>query len=246
MRILFLALIVLSACNNQGFTTTATSDTTTTTHDINDAGEWKDLFDGKTTNGWHSYGQEKAGEAWKVAEGALVLDTTQKEEWQIKGGGDLVSNEEFENYDLKLEWKIAPAGNSGIIFNLKEDTSKYKYTWSTGPEMQVADNDLNEDGKIFEHQAGDLYDLIASSKKAVKKAGEWNEVEIICNKGKLDLYLNKEHIVSTTLWDDNWKKLIAESKFKDMPDFGTFKKGRIALQDHGAMVWYRNIRIKQL
>lgn len=249
MRLAFPALMViaLTACNNTESETASTaSKKDTTSVPINNATEWKSLFDGKTTAGWHTYGKKDVGEAWQVMDSSLVLDTAQKEGWQIKGGGDIVTNEEFENYDLKLEWKISPAGNSGIIFNVKEDTSKYKYAWSTGPEMQVADNELNEDGKIFKHRAGDLYDLIPSTKSAVKPAGEWNTVEIISNKGKLDFYLNNEHIVSTTMWDDNWRKLITGSKFKDMPDFGTFKKGRIALQDHGAMVWYRNIKIKQL
>ncbi|HYH14866.1 MAG TPA: DUF1080 domain-containing protein, partial [Flavisolibacter sp.] len=95
------------------------------------------------------------------------------------------------------------------------------------------------------HRAGDLYDLI-TAKEVVKPAGEWNAVEIIANNGKLDFYMNGQHTLSTTMWDDNWRNMIAKSKFKDMPDFGTIKKGRIALQDHGDNVWFRNIRIKRL
>ena len=88
--------------------------------------------------------------------------------------------------------------------------------------------------------------MIPLSKDVVKPAGEWNTTEIIANKGKLDLYINKEHVISTTLWNDNWKKLIAGTKFKDMPDFGTFRKGKIALQDHAADVWFKNIMIRKL
>lgn len=207
---------------------------------------WISLFDGKTTTGWHSYGKATVGEAWKVADGALYLDTTQKEGWQIKGGGDIVTNDEYENFDLKLDWKIAPNGNSGIIFYVNEDTSKYKYVWHTGPEMQVLDNNGHPDAKIPKHRAGDLYDLISCSKETVKPAGEWNEAEIVADKGKLDLFLNGTNVVSTNMWDSAWKKLVAGSKFKDMAAFGTFTKGHIALQDHGNAVWYRNIKIKKL
>lgn len=139
-----------------------------------------------------------------------------------------------------------PGGNSGIMFNVHEDSVKYKYTFTTGPEMQILDNERNEDGKIYKHHAGDLYDLIACKKETVKPVGEWNQVEIRMIKGKLDFFLNGENVVSTTLWDDNWNKLVAGSKFKSMPGFGIFKKGHIALQDHGFMVRFRNIMIKEL
>ncbi|ANE49605.1 3-keto-disaccharide hydrolase [Flavisolibacter tropicus] len=205
---------------------------------------WITLFDGRDLNGWHSYGKSTPGAAWKISDNAIYLDKSNKE-----AGGDLVTNEEFENFDLKLEWKISPKGNSGIIFYINEDT-KYTSTWNTGPEMQVLDNgtesqDGHPDAKITKHRAGDLYDLI-TSKEAIKPVGEWNEVEVIANKGKLDFYMNGQHTLSTTMWDDQWRSMIAGSKFKDMPAFGTFKKGKIALQDHGDNVWYRNIRIKRL
>jgi Domain of Unknown Function (DUF1080) len=236
------SLAVLLACNNNGSETTTTSST-----EVKPTGDtgWVALFDGKTTAGWHSYGKTTIGDAWKVADGTIYLDTTKKEGWQTTGG-DIVTAEEYENFDLKLEWKIAPNGNSGIIFYVNEDTAKYKYAWQTGPEMQVLDNAGHADSKIIKHKAGDLYDLISCSKETVKPAGEWNEVEIISNNGKLDFHLNGTNVVSTTMWDDSWKKMVAGSKFKEMPGFGTYKKGKIALQDHGNAVWYRNITIKKL
>jgi hypothetical protein len=207
---------------------------------------WQLLFDGKTTKGWHKYGEKPVGSAWKVRDGYLYLDTTEKENWQIKNGGDIVSDEEFENFHLKLEWKIAKNGNSGIIFYIHEEKTKYNWPWETGPEMQVLDNTGHPDAKIIRHRSGDLYDLISCTKETTKNYGEWNLAEVKCENGKLDLYLNNENVVSTTLWDDNWRKLVAASKFKNMPGFGTYKKGRIGLQDHGDEVCYRNIRIKKL
>lgn len=207
---------------------------------------WELLFDGQTTKGWHKYGGSPVGSAWKVADGTLYLDTTSKKDWQIKDGGDIVSDSAYDNFHLKLEWKIAKDGNSGIIFYIHEDTAKYEWPWNTGPEMQVLDNNGHPDSKIIKHRAGDLYDLISSSKETVKPAGEWNLAEIKSQNGKLELSLNGEVVVSTTLWDDNWKKLIAGSKFKTMPGFGTYQKGKIGLQDHGNMVWYRNVMIRKL
>jgi hypothetical protein len=208
---------------------------------------WKLLFDGATSKGWHKYGGEPAGNAWKIVDGAFYLDTSSKVDGHLTNAGDLVTDEDYENFDLKLEWKISQNGNSGIIFYVDEtDTVKHKHSYDTGPEMQVLDNDGHADGKIKKHRAGDLYDLVSSSKEPVKPVGEWNEAEIKSLNGKLDLYLNGENVVSTTMWDDNWKKLIADSKFKTWEGFGAFKKGKICLQDHGNAVWYRNLRIKKL
>lgn len=207
--------------------------------------EWESLS-GNFKAKWHSYGKDSLGKAWKVEDSVLHLDASVKDDWQTKDGGDIVTNNEYENFDLKLEWKISKGGNSGIMFYVKEDSSKYKYSWETGPEIQVTDNENHPDGKNPLTSAGALYDLVPASTKNVKPAGEWNAAEIIANKGKLDLYMNGELVSSTTLWDDHWKKMIASTKFKDMKDFGTFKKGKISLQDHGADVWFRNIKIKSL
>ena len=201
------------------------------------------LFDGKTTNGWHAYGKTIAGTAWKIDQGVLHFDPSASENGQ---GGDLVTNKEYSNFHLKLDWKVAPKSNSGIIFLIHEDPKKYKNTYETGLEMQVLDNDGHPDGKIDKHRAGNLYDLIKNEIEPVKAVGQWNTAEVICNKGKLTLILNGITVVETTLWDDNWKKLVAASKFKAWSDFGTFTSGKIALQDHGEEVWYRNIKIKEL
>ncbi|MEI9807438.1 MAG: DUF1080 domain-containing protein [Bacteroidota bacterium] len=256
-------LLTLVACNNNADpgktenTDTSAAKTETTMSILTDqekADGWQVLFDGKTAAGWHTYGGAPVGTAWKINDGVLWLDAStkydkdpsEKTDMKVVGGGNLLTDEDFENFDLKLEWKIDTAGNSGILFYVAEDTVKYKEPYHTGPEMQVVDNDRHPDGKLVKHMAGDLYDLIACSKKTVKPAGEWNLAEIKSLNGKLDLYLNGENVVSTMMWDDNWKKMVAGSKFKEWKDFGTFKKGKICLQDHDNMVSYRNIRIKRL
>lgn len=234
--------ICIISCNNAGEIKPDNTSTSNTT----DTSGWISLFDNKTTNGWHTYGKTTIGSAWKVADGTLYLDTTQKEGWQINGGGDICTDDEFENFHLKLEWKISKNGNSGIIFNAHEDTVKYKHAWETGPEMQVLDNAGHNDSKISNHRAGDLYDIISCSKETVKPVGEWNQAEIKMLNGKLDFYLNGENVVSTTMWDSAWVNSLKTTKWKNHKDFGSYKKGKIALQDHGNMVWYRNIMIKRL
>jgi hypothetical protein len=238
------AAIIVGACNSpNNNNTTSVSDSTK----INQPESgWISLFDGKTTKGWHKYGGGAVGPAWKIADGVLYLDATEKEGEKIKGGGDIVTDEQFENFDLKLEWKISKGGNSGIMFCVHEDTTKYKAPYETGPEMQVLDNEGHSDGKIHKHRAGDLYDLIACSKESVKPVGEWNQVEIKLLNGKLDFFLNGVNVVATTIWDDNWDRMVANSKFKTMPGFAKFKKGSIDLQDHDFTVWYRNLMIKKL
>jgi hypothetical protein len=204
---------------------------------------WKSLFDGKSKKGWHIYRGEATGESWQVENGILMFVPINKP--GVKTGGDLTSDEEYENYHLSLEWKISEGGNSGIIFGVKED-SMFKKSYLTGMEMQVLDNDKHPDAKIVKHRAGDLYDLISSTKENLKPVGEWNQAEVIYNNNTLQLILNGETVVSTTVGDDNWNKLVAGSKFRTMKGFGTFRKGRIVLQDHGDKVWYRNIKLKQL
>jgi hypothetical protein len=203
---------------------------------------FKSIFDSKTTTGWHSYGKTTAGSAWKVEDGVLYFDPKAATNGQ---GGDLVTDLEYENFHLKLEWKVAAKSNSGIIFYVNEDLTKFKNTYETGLEMQILDNEGHPDGKIEKHRAGDLYDLIKSTTEPVKPVGEWNSVDLVCKFGKLTMQLNGVKVVETTLWDANFKTLIEGSKFATWKDFATFKKGKISLQDHGDSVWFRNIMIKE-
>ncbi len=206
---------------------------------------WKLLFDGKSTNGWKKFKSDKVSSAWKVSDGALFLDVTKKDGKRVEPGGDIVTVGEYENYEFSIEWKIQNCGNSGVIFNVQEGAN-HNAVWHTGPEMQVLDNVCNHDAEIIKHRAGDLYDLISCSTETVKPAGEWNLAKIISDKGHYEFWLNGVKTVEFTMHTSEWDQLVAGSKFKDMPDFGKFTKGRISLQDHGDQVWYRNIKIKEL
>jgi len=201
---------------------------------------WTSLFDGKTLKGWHIYGHRPMNDSWTVQDGTIFFDKTKK------ALGDLVTDKEYENFHLKYDWKISPKGNSGLIFWVQEDTVKYRQTYHTGTEMQVLDNDGHSDGKIIKHRAGNLYDLIAGKEGVVKPVGEWNTAEIISDHGKLEFIMNGVSLLTTNYGDDNWRTMIAGSKFKQWPDFGTIFKGHIALQNHDCDVWFKNIMIKKL
>jgi hypothetical protein len=198
----------------------------------------KPLFDGKTATGWHTYLKTGAG-AWKVVDGALQLDPKAEQQ------GDLVTDGEYENYELTLEWNITKEGNSGVIFGVHEDP-KFNETYVTGIEMQVLDNKDASDNKKANHLAGSLYDMKAPSKDVAKPAGEWNKVKLRKKDGHLTFWLNGTKIVDTQMGSEEWKTMITNSKFKTWTDFAAYPKGHIALQDHGHVVAFRDISIKQL
>lgn len=206
---------------------------------------WKLLFDGESISEWRNYNKEGIGSAWKIDDESIALLGEEKDDWQIKDGGDIVTQSEYENFELSLEWRVSENGNSGIIYNVIE-SEDYPYPWLTGPEMQVLDNDGHPDAKIHMHRAGDLYDMIACSEETVKPAMEWNQVRLIKNDGHVEHWLNGVKVVEFELYTPEWDEMVANSKFKDYADFGKGKKGRICLQDHGDPVWFRNIKIREL
>ena len=200
---------------------------------------WALLFDGKSTKGWHNYNKGSLGAGWKAEMGELFLDPA------IEGGGGyIISDIEYENFDLMLEWKLDSCGNSGIIFNAIESPD-YKEAWNTGPEVQIISR-CHSDGMNNKHKVSDLFDLISSAEESTKPVTEWNAVRIVSNAGHLEVWLNGRKQIETTMFTPEWRALIAGSKFKRYPDFATAKKGHLVLQDHGDKVAFRNIKIREL
>nr|WP_068886556.1 DUF1080 domain-containing protein [Pedobacter panaciterrae] len=234
-------LIVLAACAL--FFSSAMAQTPNTLSKEEKKAGWKLLFDGKTTKGWHTYLKKEVGAKWQVKDGAIIFDPT-----QTTGGGDLVTDGIYENYELNLEWKISKGGNSGIIFDIQEDP-KYGATYLTGPEMQVLDNIDASDNKKQNHLAGCLYDMAGDS--TVSKpapVGEWNKVRLIQDKGHLTFWLNGIKTFEGQIGSEEWKAMIANSKFrnKEFADFAKVAKGKIALQEHPGSSQWRNIKIRTL
>ncbi len=204
------------------------------------AAGWTLLFDGNSLDSWRTYKGGPISNRWSATDGTLHFNPT------IEGpGGDIMTKETYQDFELALEWKIQNCGNSGIFYNVVVDDA-YDNVWETGPEMQVLDNICHPDTKYVTHRAGDLYDMIECTFSTVKPAGSWNKIMIKSNKGEVEFWMNGYKVVAFTMHNDKWKEMIANSKFKDMPGFGLAKAGHIALQDHGDKVWFRNIKIKKL
>ena len=200
------------------------------------------LFDGKTFKGWHNFNQSGAVKSWTIEDGALVCLGN------AGGGhaGDLVTDAEYENFELSWDWKITKGGNSGVMYHVVEG-AKYKAPHETGPEYQMID-DIGFPGKLEEWQktGADYAMNLPNNQKKVKPVGEWNTSKIIFNKGAVEHWLNGEKIIAFQAWNDNWTKDKTTGKWKDYPDYGMAKKGRIALQDHGNKVYFKQIKIKVL
>lgn len=211
---------------------------------------FKLLFDGEKIEGWRNYNKQTIGSGWIVDDNCLALvgEKVPKDdnpnEYRFKDGGNIVTDQSYENYELRIDWKISPNGNSGIIYNVVEDP-EVSEPYMSGPEMQVLDNQGHPDAKIHMHRAGDLYDLIPCKFETVKPAGEWNHARLINNNGHVEHWLNGYKVVEYDM-DENWPEMVANSKFHEWPPFGKAKGGHICLQDHDNDVWYKNIKIREL
>ena len=198
------------------------------------------LLDGSSLDSWRGFKMEGLPAGWSAKDGVLHFAPPKEGEGPR---GDVITREQYQDFELRLEWKVDKGGNSGIFFHVSEDQPR---TYSTGPEMQILDDANHRDGQSDLTSAGSNYALHAPSKDVVKPHGEWNEAWLRVEGDQVTQWLNGTEIVSYTLWDDEWKKLVAASKFKSMPHYGLNKTGHIALQDHGDPIWFRNIRIKKL
>lgn len=232
------------ACNSNSGNRSETEANDTTANAVEINGEWIDLFDGESLAGWHGYNKTQPVQNWEIQDGILACTGKgDKEDF----GGDIVSDQEFDNFELEWEWKIAKGGNSGVMYHVVED-AKYKAPYETGPEYQMID-DIDFPGELEEWQmtgANYAMNTADKSQKELKPVGEWNTSKIIYDHGHVEHWLNGKKIVDFQEGTEEWKKEKSEGKWKDFPDYKISNTGKIALQDHGDSAWFKNIRIRSL
>jgi hypothetical protein len=199
---------------------------------------WVALFDGKTTEGWRNYGSETIRPQWKVVDGALTLTE--------RGGGDIITDKEYENFEFKMEWKV-PGGekiNSGIFFGVKESD---RPIYQDAVEAQIMGNEANpKTPDLF--VAGSVFGLFPSKREWSKPSGEWNSARIWKKDGKVKVFFNENLVADFDITSDEFREMVSKTKFKQWPGFGTHAKGNIGIQDHGNTVGLavRNVMIREL
>ena len=199
-----------------------------------DSGNWLVLFDGTSTNAWRGFQMESLPAGWQIEDGALT---------RVASAGDIITREEFGDFELELEWKVPPNGNSGIMYRVTEADSS---TDRTGPEYQVLDDAGHPDGRNRLTSAASAYGFYAAPAGIVKPAGEWNSARIVANGNRIEHWLNGVKVVEYELGSADWEAKLAASKFAEWKGYGRAPRGHIALQDHGDRVAFRNIRIRVL
>lgn len=231
--------VALAAC----LATVAVAEPNSLTDAEKQAG-WQLLFDGRTTNGWRGYKMDRIPAGWQVIDGALVRVAGGTGGKGAGGGDDIITLKQYDDFELKLEWKVVDrAGNSGVVLRAQEDAAT---SWHTGPEMQVLDNAAYS-GRNPTQLAGACYDLYAPVRDVSRPRGEWNEVRVLARKGHMEHWLNGVKVVEYELGSADWKKRVANSKFKNMKYFHSPPlRGHICLQDHTSRTEYRNIKIRTL
>jgi len=208
--------------------------------------EWTVLFDGSSFDGWKEYNKDDVSDNWKLEDGAMVFYPPKE-----RGEGEafnLVTEKEYTDFILSLDWKISEGGNSGVFWGVNEKP-ELSEAYQTGPEVQVLDNEKHPDAKNgTTHQAGSLYDMVAPSQDVTNPVGEWNTMVITINhkEQKGSISLNGTDVVDFPVGNEMWNVMVSKSKFADWDHFGKFTTGKIGLQDHGNMVSFRDIRIKEL
>jgi hypothetical protein len=198
------------------------------------AAGWRLLFDGRTTGGWRGYMQEAVPAGWQVADGALT---------RVGPGGDIITIEKFRNFELSLDWNVEPGGNSGVFYRAIEGPRQIYYA---APEMQVLDDEQHNDGGSGLTSAGSNYGLHPAPRGVARPAGEWNSARIVVIGNHVEHWLNGQKIVDYELGSADWARRVANSKFREWPEYGKATEGHIGLQDHDSRVAYRNIKIRVL
>ncbi|MGH7539247.1 MAG: 3-keto-disaccharide hydrolase [Gemmatimonadales bacterium] len=197
------------------------------------ASGWRLLFDGRTTAGWRGFRKQSIPSGWRVVDGALT---------RVGGGGDIITTQKFKNFELALEWNIAPGGNSGVFYRASENDDIH---W-TAPEMQVLDDARHPDGRSRLTAAGANFGLHPAPAGIVKPAGQWNQARLIVSGRHVEHWLNDVRVLQYELWSPNWEVRVMKSKFAKHPLYGRNLEGYIGLQDHGDRVAYRSIKIRVL
>jgi 3-keto-disaccharide hydrolase len=199
------------------------------------AGPWKSLFDGKSLSAWRTYRSETPPEKWELKDGIMSKDGN---------ASDLVSKDEFGDFELELEWRIGEAGNSGIFYRGSEDEEAIYWT---APEYQLLDDIKARDNRTRNHCAGSVYDLYDAPEGHLKPVGEWNSTRIVARGAHVEHWLNGFKMVEYELWSPDWEQHVAKSKFKDWPKYGRIKKGHFGIQgNHPGALALRNIRVREL
>ena len=197
---------------------------------------WRTLFDGRTADQWRAYRGDSLPAGWQVVDGALT---------RVAQGGDIVTRGQFQDFELTLEWKVEPGGNSGIFYRVAE-APELETVWQSGPEFQILDDARHPDGRRPETSAGSCYGLYPAPRGIVRPAGEWNQTRIVVQGSQVEHWLNGQRVVAYELGSRDWEERVRRSKFAGMPRYGRERRGHIALQDHGDRVAYRNIRIRPI
>ena len=201
---------------------------------------WQLLFDGTTTNGWHGYNMKVFPDCWKIEDACLTMSTVGSKESQ-----DIITNEKYRDFAISLEYKMTKAANSGVIFQVAEDTI-YKFPYETGPEFQIIDHE-NWPDKLEDWQInGANYAMYPPMAKPYKPVGEWNQLFLFVKGNDVTQILNGVIVVKYVKNSEEWKKLRNSGKWSAFPDWGKFDEGFISLQNHGTKVWFRNIKVMKL
>ena len=196
-------------------------------------GEWITLFDGGSLDAWRGYQKESVPESWVVEGDALTFKGS---------GGNLITREQYADFELRLEWKISKEGNSGVIYRATEEGDE---PYQTGPEYQLLDNDAHRENGSPLNWTGALYGLYAADAEPLP-VGEWNTTRIVVSGDRVEHWLNGERVVDCEMGSDDWNDKVAGTKFANWSGFAKHRRGHIALQDHGHPVWFRNIKIRLL
>lgn len=226
------ALALLAGCGPAGDAARERPTNTLTAQERQEG--WRLLFDGETTAGWRGFRRRDMPEGWQVVDGALT---------RVAPAGDIVTTEEFADFELTLEWMVEPGGNSGIFFRATEDVEEI---YHGAPEMQILDDAGHRDGLSRLTAAGSNYGLHPVPEGVARPANEWNHVRLVVRGAHVEHWLNGARVVAYELWSPDWEERVRTSKFAEWPAYGRARSGRIGLQDHGDRVAFRNIRIREL